>query len=80
MLVSPKNTTSSLLFPRPHDTDMSQNSFNDWPFMSVHFWGEEIAGSWKLIVHNAGTSSSEYSGNICNFLHLNLFYVTDLSQ
>lgn len=67
MLISPQNTTSSLLFPRPHDAVMDKDSFNDWPFMSVHFWGEEIAGPWKLIIYNVGESSAEYSGSLKNW-------------
>lgn len=64
IVVSPKNTTSSILLPRPHDSVLDQDSFNDWPFMSVHFWGEEIKGWWKLIIFNDGKSHSKLTGNL----------------
>ena len=49
-LTSPAGTKSILLFPRPKDS--FSNSFEDWPFLSVHFWGENPAGKWKLEVLN----------------------------
>ncbi|XP_064106409.1 furin-like protease 2 isoform X1 [Macrobrachium nipponense] len=52
-LVSPSGTVSTLLFDRPRD--VFSEKFDDWPFLSVHFWGEKAAGTWKLIVTNAGT-------------------------
>ena len=53
VLTSPSGTRSTLLFPRPRDT-LGQ-SFDDWPFLSVHFWGEYSAGSWTLEVINMGS-------------------------
>ncbi|MFO0089394.1 MAG: proprotein convertase P-domain-containing protein [bacterium] len=35
-LTSPSGTQSVLLFERPRD--VLDSSFDDWPFMSVHFW------------------------------------------
>ncbi|XP_038221836.1 furin-like protease 2 [Zerene cesonia] len=52
LLTSPSNTTSSLLFERPRDVISS--NFDDWPFLSVHFWGEQAAGTWTLQIVNAG--------------------------
>lgn len=49
-LISPSNTPSHLLLPRPRDTD--EDTFDKWPFMSVHFWGEQPQGIWKLIIEN----------------------------
>ncbi len=51
-LISPANTTSNLLEMRRFD--QSQDGFKSWPFMSVHFWGESIAGLWKLEIVNLG--------------------------
>ncbi|KAK0168883.1 hypothetical protein PV327_002645 [Microctonus hyperodae] len=51
-LTSPQNTTSILLAKRPHD--ISKTGFNQWPFMSVHMWGERPHGTWKLEIHNEG--------------------------
>lgn len=52
-LTSPMGTTSTLLFERPRDVVSS--NFDDWPFLSVHFWGEKAAGRWHLQIQNAGT-------------------------
>lgn len=40
------------LISRIHD--VSRSGFNDWPFMSVHSWGESPFGTWKLEIHNDG--------------------------
>ena len=49
-LQSPSGTRSTLLDARPQD--YSTNGFMDWPFMSVHFWGENPTGTWTLEIHN----------------------------
>lgn len=52
VLTSPMGTKSTLLFERPRDVVSS--NFDDWPFLSVHFWGERAAGRWTLQIVNAG--------------------------
>ncbi|XP_039291370.1 furin-like protease 2 [Nilaparvata lugens] len=52
-LTSPMGTTSTLLFERPRDVVSS--NFDDWPFLSVHFWGEKVEGRWTLQIYNAGS-------------------------
>lgn len=52
LLTSPMGTTSTLLFERPRDVISS--NFDDWPFLSVHFWGEKADGRWTLQIINAG--------------------------
>lgn len=52
LLTSPMGTTSTLLFERPRDVVSS--NFDDWPFLSVHFWGEKAEGRWRLQIINAG--------------------------
>ncbi|XP_047532266.1 furin-like protease 2 isoform X1 [Vanessa atalanta] len=52
LLTSPMGTTSTLLFERPRDVISS--NFDDWPFLSVHFWGERAEGKWTLQIVNAG--------------------------
>ncbi|KAG5898892.1 hypothetical protein JTB14_003286 [Gonioctena quinquepunctata] len=52
LLTSPMGTTSALLFERPRDVVSS--NFDDWPFLSVHFWGEKAEGRWHLQVVNGG--------------------------
>lgn len=52
LLTSPMGTTSTLLFERPRD--VVNSNFDDWPFLSVHFWGEKAEGRWTLQIVNAG--------------------------
>ena len=52
-LTSPTGTTSQLLPPRPKDH--KEGGFDDWPFMSVFFWGEDPSGTWVLNVENVGS-------------------------
>ena len=53
-LRSPRGTTSILLPYRTRDSWPGE--YNKWPFMSVHFWGEDPSGDWTLTVRNRGTS------------------------
>lgn len=39
-----------MLDTRPQD--FSSTGFIDWPFMSVHHWGENPTGTWTLEIHN----------------------------
>ncbi|KAG7160333.1 Furin-like protease 2-like [Homarus americanus] len=59
-LKSPSGTTSTLLFERPRD--VFSEKFDDWPFLSVHFWGEKAAGTWQLQVTNAGAKQVHHPG------------------
>lgn len=34
---------------KPRFKDQSKFGFVNWPFMSVHTWGENPKGQWKLI-------------------------------
>lgn len=34
--------------------DVSRSGFNDWPFMTVHQWGESPQGVWQLEINNKG--------------------------
>ncbi|KAK7601148.1 hypothetical protein V9T40_008589 [Parthenolecanium corni] len=52
ILISPVGTRSVLLTPRMRDS--SRDGFQDWPFMTVHCWGESPLGTWKLELHNQG--------------------------
>jgi len=60
VLTSPTGTRSTLLFPRPRDTLGSR--FDQWPFLSVHFWGEKAAGTWTLEVLNMGPERTPRPG------------------
>ena len=53
-LTSPSGTTSVLMDYR--DFDNNPGGFFDWDFMSVHFWGENPAGQWTLVVRTLGSA------------------------
>ena len=72
-LTSPSGTQSVLLFERPRD--VLDSSFEDWPFMSVHFWGERAAGRWKLEIINAGNKRVNKPGILKKWQLV--FYGTD---
>ena len=38
------------------------STFEDWPFLSVHFWGEDPTGEWQLEISNAGTKQASADG------------------
>lgn len=42
-----------------HDT--SHSGFNQWPFMSVHTWGESPHGNWQLEIHNEGRYMGKFN-------------------
>ena len=48
-LTSPHQTKSTILPHRPCDF-VNSIGFNEWPFMSVHFWGENPTGEWSLSI------------------------------
>eukprot|EP00795_Rhopilema_esculentum_P005914 gene5914-11255_t len=50
-LVSPMGTRSRVLSRRKLDT--RRGSFKKWAFLSVHFWGENPYGKWKLEIDSA---------------------------
>lgn len=56
-LVSPGGTRSTLLATRPNDHN--DQGFRNWPFMTVHNWGESPNGIWTLEVRNDGSPQSE---------------------
>lgn len=55
-------TTSTLLFERPRD--VLNSNFDDWPFLSVHFWGEKAEGRWILQIINAGSRHVNSPGKL----------------
>ena len=46
-LTSPQGTKSVLLPYREHD-GVNVEGYLNWPFMSVHHWGEDPVGQWEL--------------------------------
>jgi len=62
-LESPSGTVSNLLGFRPADGDRTGlKSFNKWPLMSVHYWGENPVGKWKLTITNKGREDAAFVG------------------
>ena len=51
-LTSPSGTNSVLLSYRSND--LGPELYPDWPFMSLHFWGENPFGDWTLTVRHSG--------------------------
>lgn len=52
-MTSPMNTNSLLLQRRPRDDDSSVG-LNEWPFVSVQYWGERPAGTWTIRIQLKG--------------------------
>lgn len=52
-LVSPAGTVSEILTRRPHD---EATHIFMWNFTSLHFWGENPFGKWRLLITDAATS------------------------
>lgn len=72
-LTSPSNTKSILLPYRKHDF-INDVGYDSWPFMSVHFWGENPSGLWRLKTTYQSFSGSVFVWNIS----LTMFGVSDL--
>lgn len=75
LLTSPSGTTSTLLFERPRD--VVKSNFDDWPFMSVHFWGEKAEGRWSLQIINGGKRRVNQAGVLAKWQLI--FYGTQIN-
>lgn len=62
-LTSPMGTDTMLLSERPGD--YSKEGFKNWPFMSVHTWGEDPSGVWQIRINDRGTEQNQ--GRLVNF-------------
>ena len=60
-------TRSNVLSGRFQDDDSSKG-FNNWKFMSVHFWGENPKGTWKVHARNNDYDSVREFHRNNNFL------------
>ena len=49
-LVSPSGTKSTLLPYRKYDF-INAEGYDSWPFMSLHYWGEDPIGTWTINVY-----------------------------
>jgi subtilisin-like proprotein convertase family protein len=50
-----KGTNTVLLSERAGDR--SGDGFKNWAFMSVHSWGEDPTGMWKVRIHDRVSSN-----------------------
>ena len=62
-LTSPDSTTSVLLPYRNYDF-VNEVGYDNWPFMSVHHWGENPVGTWTLKVSFKSSSGSVQLSNL----------------
>ena len=61
-LMSPQGTNSVLLPYRNYDF-VNDEGYDNWPFMSVHFWSENPVGEWTLkITYKSGSGYVYMSG------------------
>ena len=54
-LTSPQGTESVLLPYRNYDF-VNEEGYDNWPFMSVHHWGEDPTGQWTLSINFRSSS------------------------
>ncbi|XP_054836268.1 proprotein convertase subtilisin/kexin type 4 [Eublepharis macularius] len=64
LLTSPMGTKSTLVAVRPYDT--SSDGYDDWSFMSTHYWDEDPRGTWTLLLENKGDAYN--SGFLTKFV------------
>ncbi|KAL9963178.1 hypothetical protein ACROYT_G032353 [Oculina patagonica] len=50
--VSPSGTRSKLLYPRVIDSITGFKNFTNWTVTSLHYWGENPVGNWRIIIRN----------------------------
>uniref|UniRef100_A0A1I8JIV9 P/Homo B domain-containing protein n=1 Tax=Macrostomum lignano TaxID=282301 RepID=A0A1I8JIV9_9PLAT len=53
-LTSGAGSGSQLLTPRRKDR--SSDGIRNWEFLTVHFWGENPAGKWRLVIEDQSSS------------------------
>ena len=52
-LTSPWGTTSRLIQYRPKDNNPKNTSLSNWTILTLHHWGENPSGVWKLTLKNS---------------------------
>ncbi|KAI6203185.1 hypothetical protein M3Y94_00527500 [Aphelenchoides besseyi] len=78
-LESPSGMISQIMSPRARDR--STEGFKNWPFMSVHFWGENPRGKWKVHVDQMkGTFDSGKLKSVVQNLTLVLWGTKDVPE
>lgn len=51
---------------------MVASNFDDWPFLSVHYWGEKAEGRWTLQIINTGNRHVNQPGELIPDLYCKL--------
>lgn len=70
-LCSPSGTCSTLL-PERHRDYVNCVGYTNWPFMSVHFWGEDPVGTWQIkMSFSSSTGSAQLSSLSVQFIGIN---------
>ena len=79
-LTSPSGTTSQILPYRANDVMASD--FNEWPILSMHFWGEDPQGDWRLRLQSrypnykfSGEDGPANVGGCCRIIVLHFFFL-----
>ena len=67
-LTSPSGTNSILLPYRNYDF-VNAEGYDNWPFMSIHFWGENPVGTWTLKITYKSTSGYVSMSGLSMTLH-----------
>ena len=66
-LTSPRQTTSTILPLRARDDQ--NDTYHNWSFLSVHFWGEYPTGTWTLSVEYQGENGTLVVGDLTLILY-----------
>ena len=67
-LLSPHGTKSVLLPYRDYDF-INEEGYDNWPFMSVHYWGENPVGTWYLYIAFNSPNGSVKVDNVTMILY-----------
>ena len=62
-LISPSGTNSVLLPYRNYDF-INEEGYDNWPFMSVHYWGENPIGTWTLKITFKSSSGNVHMSDL----------------
>ena len=60
---SPGRTRSQLLYPRAFDSIVGTKNFTKWTVSSLHYWGEDPIGDWKILIENSKPGRKTRNGN-----------------
>ena len=67
-LTSPQGTSSIVLPYRDYDF-VNSKGYQSWPFMSVHYWGENPTGVWTLRIRFRSSAGSVSISGVTLTLH-----------